>query len=200
MSKAAQGVRYAEIERESAKACVRVVLDLDGGSRRDLGTGIGFLDHMLDVMAVQAHIDLGIKAEGDLHIDDHHLVKEIGTLFGHAISDALGDEPLVRYADNRTVMEDALVSVAVDLRGTGQCFFDVHFDRDTIGGLSTESIPELFRCIATAASLTLHVRLEAGTNTHHICEALFKGFGRALYASSRISERRYGVTRSFFDQ
>lgn len=199
MSKAAQGVRYAEIERESAKACVRVVLDLDGGSRRDLSTGIGFLDHMLDVMAVQAQFDLGIRAEGDLQIDDHHLVKEIGTLLGHAISDAMGDEPLVRYADNRTVMEDALVSVAVDLRGTGQCFFDVPFSRDTIGGLSTESVRELFRCLALAASITVHVRLESGSNTHHACEALFKGFGRALYAASRISERRHAA-RSFLDQ
>lgn len=190
MSKTAPGVRYAEIDRETTETSVRVVLDLDGGSRRDISTGIGFFDHMLAQMAFHGHLDVGVSVEGDLSIDDHHTVEDVGIVFGRAIREALGSEPIERYADAVTPMDEALVLVAMDFSGRGQAYLDLPFRREQIGSLSTESIAEFFKAIAHHAGMTLHIRKLAGENDHHVCEAAFKGFGRALHAATQRSDRR----------
>jgi imidazoleglycerol-phosphate dehydratase len=191
MSKTAPGVRYAEVERETKETRVQVVLDLDGGTRRDILTGVGFFDHMLAQLAFHGQFDVGISAEGDLEIDDHHTVEDVGIVLGQAIKQALDhDSSIARYADTATVMDEALVLVAIDISGRGMLCYDVEFKRDAIGELSTECVREFLRAFSTHSGITLHVRKLAGENDHHICEALFKGLGRALYEATRKIDRR----------
>ncbi|HVL39579.1 MAG TPA: imidazoleglycerol-phosphate dehydratase HisB [Fimbriimonadaceae bacterium] len=191
MGKNASGVRYAEVDRETGETRIHVVLDLDGGTRQDIATGIGFFDHMLMQFAFHGQIDLGIKAEGDLHIDDHHTAEDVGITLGKAIKEAIrSSDPIARFASNHTPMDEALALVAIDISGRGQLFWDVDFRRDRIGDLSTESVREFFNALCMRAGITLHVRQVAGENDHHICEAIFKGFGRAFHLATRCSERR----------
>jgi len=190
MSRTTQGVRYAEVDRETGETCVRVVLDLEGGTRRDVSTGIAFFDHMLIQLAFHGRIDLGINSEGDLHIDDHHTVEDVGIVLGRAIQQALLEDPIVRFGSNQTVMDDALVLVAMDISGRGQAYVDLGFKREKIGDLSTECVKEFFSAVAANAGITLHIKRLSGENEHHICEAAFKGFGRALYEATRTVERR----------
>lgn len=191
MSKNAPGVRYADVFRETAETRVQVVLDLDGGTRRDISTGIGFFDHMLMQLAFHGQFDVGISAEGDLHIDDHHTVEDVGIVLGQALAQALDNgEPVERYGDLHSPMDEALALVALDISGRGMLIWDVPFRREKIGDLATECIREFFRALSTHAGITLHVRLVTGENDHHIAEAIFKGFGRALHHATRKSERR----------
>ncbi|HRF60247.1 MAG TPA: imidazoleglycerol-phosphate dehydratase HisB [Fimbriimonadaceae bacterium] len=191
MSKGAPGVRYAELDRETRETRVHVVIDLDGGTRQDIGTGIEFFDHMLELMAFHGHFDLGVHAEGDLLVDDHHTVEDVGIVIGKAIARALEDsEPIERYASNHTAMDDALVLVALDMSGRGRFHGDLPFTRDRLGQMSTENVAEFFRGLCQHAGITLHIRRLAGENDHHLCEAVFKGFGMALHAATRRSERR----------
>jgi imidazoleglycerol-phosphate dehydratase len=191
MSKSAPGVRYAEVERETKETRIRAVLDLDGGTSRDVGTGVGFFDHMLAQLAFHGQFDLGIGAEGDLFIDDHHLVEDVGIVLGQAIAQALDDEDAIaRYGSNHTAMDDALVLVAIDISGRGMLFWDVTFARERIGELSLENVAEFFRALAHHSGITLHMRKVAGENDHHVVEALFKGFGLALHDAVRRIERK----------
>lgn len=190
MSRTAQGVRYAEVDRETSETCVRVVLDLDGGTRRDVSTGIGFFDHMLTQLAFHGQIDFGVNSEGDLHIDDHHTVEDVGICLGKAIQQALQEDAILRFSSIHTPMDEALVLVAMDISGRGKFFTDIKFRREKIGDLSMECIREFFEAVATNAGITLHMRLVAGDNEHHICEAMFKGFGLALHQATRTIERR----------
>ncbi len=195
MSKPTSGVRYAEVERESSETRVRVVIDLDGGTRRDVATGIGFLDHMLQLMAFHGQFDLGVSAEGDIYIDDHHTVEDIGIVLGQAFRQAVAaSEQIDRYGSNITPMDEALVLCSVDLSGRGLLYSEVPYSRERIGDLSTESIKEFFRAFAQHAGLTLHLRMLAGENNHHICEASFKALGLALRDATRKSERRGGTS------
>jgi imidazoleglycerol-phosphate dehydratase len=191
MSKAAPGVRYAEVERETRETRVQIVLDLDGGSRRDIATGLGFLDHMLELMAFHGSINLGIEAEGDLTVDDHHTVEDVGIVLGQAIREALeGGDSIERYGHATVPMDEALVLVAIDVSGRGQLFFDPVFKREKIGDMATENVREFFRAVAMHSRLTVHVKQLAGENDHHICEAAFKAFGLALNSATRMTERR----------
>ncbi len=185
------GVRYAEAERETSETHVRVVLDLDGGTRRDVATGIGFLDHMLQLLAFHGQFDLGVSAEGDLYIDDHHTVEDIGIVLGQALRQAIAaSEQIQRYGSNNTPMDEALVMCAIDISGRAGCYFDVAFTRDRLGDLSTETIREFFRALTHHAAITVHIRKLAGDNDHHVCEACFKALGRALHEATRKIERR----------
>ncbi|MCE9557480.1 MAG: imidazoleglycerol-phosphate dehydratase HisB [Armatimonadetes bacterium] len=176
MSKGARGVRYAEVERESGETNVSVVLDLDGGSRRDVSTGLGFFDHMLELLAFHGEFDLGVQALGDLHVDDHHCVEDVGIVLGKAIRQCLEQsDPIERYASLHSVMDESLVLVALDISGRGQLHYEVPFRRDQIGELATENVGEFFRALAQHAGITLHIRLITGSNDHHIAEAVFKG-------------------------
>lgn len=181
MSKPSGSIRYGEVERETKETKVSVVLDLDGGSRRDISTGIGFFDHMLQLFAFHGEIDLGLKAEGDLHVDDHHTVEDCGICLGQAFRQAIShDKAYRRYASVHLPMDEALVLVAVDLSGRGLLVMDAEFKREWIGGLATECIQEFFRAFAQNAGVTLHIRRITSDNDHHLAEAMFKGFGCAL--------------------
>jgi imidazoleglycerol-phosphate dehydratase len=190
MSKTTPGVRYAEIDRETSETSVRVVLDLDGGTRRDIATGIGFFDHMLAQTAFHGQFDLGVSVEGDVEMDDHHTVEDVGIVLGRALKEAIGPEAIERYSDCTTPMDEALVQVVLDVSGRGQAFLDLPFRREKIGGLSTECVSEFFRALAMNAGMTIHVRKIAGDNDHHTCEAAFKSLGRALHAATQRSDRR----------
>lgn len=191
MSKSAPGVRYGEIERETGETRVRVVLDLDGGTKRNITTGIGFFDHMLDLFAHHGQIDLGIQAEGDLKVDDHHTVEDIGIVLGKAFAEALETEKSInRYASLHSPMDETLVLIAIDISGRPGLYYEVPFKRENLGELATENIREFLKAFATHAKLTLHVRYVCGENDHHIAEAIFKGLGRALHEATRPSDRR----------
>jgi len=184
-------VRFAEIDRETKETRVNVVLDLDGGTKQDIDTGIGFFNHMLTLLAFHGMLDLGVKAEGDLHIDDHHTVEDVGIVLGRAVRQSLMEsDPVVRYGSNHTPMEDALVLVALDISGRGSLHYELKFEREKLGELSTECIKEFFQAFATNAGINLHIKQISGSNGHHLCEATFKGVGRALHEATRKSERR----------
>ena len=191
MSKAAPGVRYAEAERETKETRVSVVLDIDGGSRRDISTGIPFFDHMLTQLAFHGQLDVGIVAEGDLDIEDHHTVEDVGIVLGGAFAQALAsEEAVVRYASNHTVMDDALILCALDISGRPWITFDCEFRRESVGALATENVHEFFKSFAMNAGISLHLRKMAGFNDHHVVEAMFKAVGRALFEATRPVERR----------
>ncbi len=184
-------MRFAEIDRETKETRVNVVLDLDGGTKQDIDTGIGFFDHMLTLFAFHGMLDMGIKAEGDLHIDDHHTIEDVGIVLGRAVRQSLLEsDPVIRYGSNHTPMEDALVLVALDISGRGSLHFDIEFDREKLGEMSTECVKEFFQAFAVNSGINLHIKQISGTNCHHICEAAFKGVGRALNQATRKSERR----------
>ncbi|HWA84410.1 MAG TPA: imidazoleglycerol-phosphate dehydratase [Fimbriimonadaceae bacterium] len=191
MSKGTPGVRYAEVERETRATRVQVVLDLDGGSRRDISTGIHFFDHMLAEMAFHGQLDLGIVAEGDLEVDDHHTAIDVGIVLGDAIAMAIeSDDSIVRFGNSTVACEDALVLVAVDLAGHGSLHSDLAFERDRLGGLSSQSVNEYFRSLAINAQMTIHIQKLAGRNDHNVCEAAFKAFGLAVRDAVVRTERR----------
>lgn len=191
MSKGAPGVRFADVDRETKETRVNVVLDLDGGTKQDITTGIGFFDHMLTLMSFHGLLDVGIRAEGDLHVDDHHTVEDVGILLGRALRQCLIEsEPIVRFGSCHTPMDDALVLVAVDFSGRGSLHFDAQFSREKLGDLSTECIKEFFHAFAVNSGLNLHIHQIVGGNEHHLCEAIFKGVGRAIHQATRKSDRR----------
>jgi imidazoleglycerol-phosphate dehydratase len=191
MSKNSPGVRYAELDRDTNETHIQVVLDLDGGTRRDILTGIGFFDHMLELFAFHGQVDIGLGAEGDLEVDDHHTVEDTGIVIGKAIREALaaGDN-IVRYGNATLPMDEALVLVAIDISGRGQLHWAVDFKRERLGDLATENIREFFRALSAHGGITIHIRKITGENDHHVCEAIFKAFGQALHDATRITERR----------
>ncbi|HRI42876.1 MAG TPA: imidazoleglycerol-phosphate dehydratase [Fimbriimonadaceae bacterium] len=194
MSKGAPGVRFAQLDRETPETRVEVVLDLDGGTRQDVSTGIGFFDHLLMAMAFHGALDLGVTAEGNLEIDDLHTVQDVGLLLGRAIAQALEEsDPIERFASNHMPVSEALVLVAVDLNGRGQAFVEIPFSRPRIGAMATETVREFFQAVAANSGATIHLRKIAGDNDHHVCEAVFKGFGRTLRDATRRNERRPGA-------
>jgi imidazoleglycerol-phosphate dehydratase len=201
MSKGQTTIRYAEIDRETNETRINMVLDLDAGSKQDIRTGIGFFDHMLTQLAFHGHLNFGLSAEGDLGVDDHHTVEDVGIVFGKAMRQCLAEsEPFVRYASNHTPMDEALVLVAIDISGRGQCHFDVEFKRDRIGSMATESIREFFNALAVHGGITIHIRKITGANDHHVCEAIFKGLGRAVFEATRCTDRHGApTTKGKFD-
>jgi imidazoleglycerol-phosphate dehydratase len=191
MSKTTPGVRYAEVDRESRTTRVQAILDLDGGTRYDISTGIHFLDHMVSEMAFHGRIDIGLTAEGDLEVDDHHTAVDVGLVLGEALRVASeGDDGIVRFGCATVPTEDALVQVSIDLRGRGSLYCDLRFGRDRIGGLSAQSVREFFRALAIASRTTIHVRHISGDNDHHVCEAAFKALGLSINQASERTERR----------
>ncbi|NPV29035.1 MAG: imidazoleglycerol-phosphate dehydratase HisB [Firmicutes bacterium] len=186
--------RTAEVERVTGETRVRVKLNLDGTGVFQGGTGIGFLDHMLHLWARHALFDLFLEAQGDLQVDAHHTVEDIGICLGEVFRGALGGkEGINRYGSALLPMDEALVLVAVDLSGRPYFSYDVRAAGWTVGDLPLELVPEFFRAFANHAALTLHLRLLAGQNTHHIVEALFKGCARALREAVARSDREAGI-------
>ena len=188
--------RSAEIERRTGETSVSLTLVLDGSGAGTRATGVGFLDHMLDLMARHGRVDLDVRVEGDLHTGSHHTVEDTGIVLGQALDRALGDRSgIVRYGFAVIPMDEARASCAIDVSGRPFCAVE-GFERlppGDIAGFEHEAAEEFFRAVASAARLTLHLRLEAGTNAHHMIEACFKALARALRAAVEVDPRETGV-------
>ena len=179
--------RGAEIERTTGETTVRLRLGLDGAGESNARTGVGFLDHMLDLLARHARIDLDVEAAGDLETGSHHTTEDVGIVLGRALDEALGDRAGVnRYGDATVPMDEALAACAIDLSGRPHLAFEGSIPATTIGNFETELAEEFFRAVAANARLTAHLRLLAGTNAHHMVEACFKSFARALRAAVAV--------------
>jgi imidazoleglycerol-phosphate dehydratase len=183
-------MRKGVIARKTKETEVKVDVDLDGTGRSSIATGIGFLDHMLDLLARHSRIDMRVNAKGDLHVDHHHTVEDVGIALGQALKQALGDmKGITRYADVHMPMDEALTRVALDISGRPFLVFDVKFVRAKIGAFDTELVQEWFQALAMNAGVTLHVATLCGANDHHIAESCFKGLARALRAAVAIDSR-----------
>jgi imidazoleglycerol-phosphate dehydratase len=182
--------RVGHIRRQTRETCVEVTLDIDGSGRAEIATGIGFLDHMLDSLARHARFDLNVKAEGDLHVDQHHTAEDVGLGLGQALDRALGERRAIRRFGDATVpLDEALAHVAIDLGGRPYASIDLPFKGAMIGGLSSEMIPHFLQSFAADGRFALHVRLLAGDNDHHCAEATFKALARALDDATRADPR-----------
>ena len=183
-------MRTASVKRSTKETSVEVAVNLDGEGKTAIATGIGFLDHMLELLARHSRIDLEIKAKGDLHIDQHHTTEDVGIALGQAVRQALGDlKGITRYADVHMPMDEALTRVAIDISGRPFLVFQSEFVRDKVGPFDTELVQEWFQAFAMNAAVTLHVATLYGTNDHHIAESCFKGLARALRAAVAIDPR-----------
>jgi len=177
-------MREGKITRSTKETEIAVGVNLDGSGRAEIATGIGFLDHMLDLLARHAHIDLAVKAKGDLHIDQHHTTEDVGIVLGQAVKKALGDmRGITRYADVNVPMDETLTRVAIDISGRPVLVFRVEFPRDKIGEFDVDLVREFFQAFTTNAGVTLHVETLYGDNSHHVAESCFKGLARALRAA-----------------
>jgi len=187
-------MRQTTIERRTGETQITLTLALDGSGRADIHTGIGFLDHMLTLLAAHGLFDLTVHAVGDLDVDDHHTAEDVAICLGKALDQALGDRAgLVRTAHSYVPMDEALAMVAVDLGGRPYCVFDANFVTPRVGQLGTDVIFHLFETLAVHGRLNLHARVLYGRNDHHKVEALFKALARALDAATQIDPRRQGV-------
>jgi imidazoleglycerol-phosphate dehydratase len=186
-------MRKGEIKRRTKETDVVVKLVLDGTGAANISTGVGFFDHMLDLLARHALIDLSVKVKGDLHIDDHHTVEDTGIALGEALKAALGDKQgISRYADIHLPMDETLTRVCVDVSGRPFLVFRTAFAAQKIGTFDTELVREFFQAFAMNAGITLHVETLYGDNAHHIAESCFKGLARALRVALAVDPREGG--------
>ena len=184
-------MREAKVNRETTETKIELSLDLDGNIEKSgISTGIGFLDHMLTLFARYAGIELKVTCKGDTWVDDHHSVEDIGITLGKALLSALGDKKgIVRFGEAYQPMDESLVLAALDISGRGGFYTDLKFLTEKIGSFDTELVEEFMKAFATNAGITLHIRQLAGSNSHHIAEAAFKGLGRALRTAVSIDRR-----------
>ena len=184
-------MRSATITRKTAETDITVMLELDGTGAYDNRTGVGFFDHMLDQLARHALIDMTVRAEGDLHIDDHHTVEDVGIAIGQALREALGDKRGIRrYGDCHLAMDDALVRCALDLSGRPYLICNLGLPHGKIGSFDTELVREFFQALSTHGGITLHIDRLHGFNAHHATEAAFKAVARALRAAVEPDPRK----------
>ena len=189
--------RRAARERNTKETRIQVRFDLDGAGKHEVSTGLPFLDHMLELVAVHGLFDMVVKAKGDIEVDQHHTVEDLGLVLGAAIDDALGDRKgLVRYASLEVPMDECLVSVALDLGGRPFFANDLKPKTRIVGSFDSTLVPDFFVALTQGAKCTLHIRQLSGGNTHHLLEAAFKAFGRALDQASQRDPRRRGVPSS----
>jgi imidazoleglycerol-phosphate dehydratase len=190
-------MRTATIKRKTKETDIEVTVNLDGSGVSKIATGIGFFDHMLDLLARHSRIDITVKARGDLHIDHHHTTEDVGISLGGALKQALGDmRGITRYADVHVPMDEALTRVAIDISGRPFLVFKAAFTRPKVGTFDTELVNEWFQAFAMNAGVTLHVETLYGSNDHHIAESCFKGLARALRTAVTIDERAKGEVPS----
>jgi len=175
--------RRGETLRETRETSVRVAVDLDGTGKAAISTGVGFLDHMLELLAGHSLLDLVVEASGDLDVDEHHTVEDVGITLGMALSEALGERRGIRRYGFLLPMDEALARVALDLGGRPYVVFEAEFSREKVGDLSTELVEDFVRGLAQHLGANIHVRVEYGRNDHHKIEAIFKALGRALRAA-----------------
>lgn len=186
--------RTATIHRKTAETEIELSLDLDGSGRAQIATGVGFFDHMLTLLAKHAAIDLTVRAQGDLHVDQHHTVEDVGICFGQALRQALGDKAGIRRYGHFTLpMEETLVTTALDLSGRYYLVFQASCPAAKIGDFDSELIEDFWQAAAANALMNLHVVLHHGRNSHHISEAIFKASARALRMAVEADPRLTGI-------
>jgi len=192
--KAADKPRRAEVSRKTKETHITLRLDLDGRGRGDVESPIGFLNHMLALLARHASMDLAVKAAGDTDVDPHHTVEDIGICLGQALAEALGPkEGIARFGCAAVPMDEALAQVSLDLSGRPFLVYQVEFPGERVGEFETELVRDFLQAFATHARMTLHVRVPYGSNDHHIAEAVFKALARALRAAVARDPRVYGT-------
>lgn len=189
--------RTARIERRTAETDIQLTLNLDGSGQIDIATGVGFLDHMLTLFAKHGQFDLEVHAKGDLHVDDHHTVEDVGICLGQAFKQAVGNKHgLTRYGSMTLPMDETLVTVAVDLSGRYWIEERFSFPTEKIGTFDTQLVSEFWRGVAANCVMNLHILLHHGSNSHHISEAIFKATARAMRTAVTIDPRQQGVPSS----
>lgn len=186
--------RTATIERTTSETDITVKLNVDGTGESNIDTGVGFFDHMLTLFAKHGHFDLDINAKGDLQVDGHHTVEDVGICLGQAFKEALGTkEGIARYGFFILPMDEALATVALDLSGRPYLAYNLDMTASKVGGFDTDLTHEFFQAFITNGGVSMHVRLQAGTNPHHVIEAVFKAFARAMDVATTIDPRITGV-------
>lgn len=180
-------MRKGVVERNTLETKINVKINLDGTGKTDIDTGIGFLDHMLTLMAFHGKFDLNVKCDGDLHVDDHHTIEDLGISMGQAFKDAIGDRVGIRrYSTVYIPMDEAFAYTSLDISNRPYLVFNVDFETEKIGSMSTVMFKEFFRAFVNESRITLHINLIYGENDHHKIEAVFKSFARALKEGSEV--------------
>ena len=186
--------RVAKIERKTKETAIKLELNLDGSGKTNIKSGIGFLDHMLDLLAFHGMFDLKLKCDGDLEIDTHHTTEDIALVLGYALAEAVGEKKgIFRYGHSYVPMDESLIRAALDLSGRPEFVFHGEFTQPTIGYLDTQMITHFFKSLAVSARMTLHLSILYGINDHHKCEGMFKSVGRALREAVALDLRRKDV-------
>lgn len=186
--------RVAKIERKTKETAIKLELNLDGSGKTNIKSGIGFLDHMLDLLAFHGMFDLKLKCDGDLEIDTHHTTEDIALALGCALAEVVGEKKgIFRYGHSYVPMDESLIRAALDLSGRPEFVFHGEFTQPTIGYLDTQMITHFFKSLAVSARMTLHLSILYGINDHHKCEGMFKSVGRALRAAVELDLRRKDV-------
>lgn len=181
-------MRSASLARNTKETKIQCSLQIEGEGKSDISTGIGFFDHMLDLFAFHSNMNLRMIADGDLDVCDHHTIEDCGITLGTVLKEALGDRKGInRYGNFFMPMDETLAQVTLDISGRPYLVFNAQFTRDTVGMMATEMVEEFFRAVAVASGLTLHINVMYGKNDHHIIEAIFKAFGRALKEACLIT-------------
>lgn len=186
--------RTAEIARKTRETDISMRLDLDGTGKSEINTGIGFFDHMLTAFSRHGLFDLKLKCDGDLYVDCHHTIEDVGIVLGQAIKKAVGNkEGIKRFGSIMLPMDDALIACAIDLSGRPYLGFDYHFSVERVGYFDTEMVKEFFLAVSENAGMNLHIKVMSGENAHHIIEAMFKAFAKALDEAVTIDPRISGT-------
>ena len=186
--------RSAHIRRETGETKIDLTLDLDGGGAAHINTGVGFFDHMLTLLARHSLIDLNVQAVGDLHVDAHHTVEDVGICYGKALAQALGDKSGIRrYGDATVPMDETLVTAAIDLSGRPFCVWRADVPKETLGTFNAPLAEEFWRAVSSSAAMTLHIVCHHGSNTHHLVEGIFKAAARALRQAVELDPRGRGI-------
>lgn len=190
-------MRTGRIERKTSETAIEVAVNLDGSGVYNVSTGIGFLDHMVEQFSRHSLIDVTMKVAGDLHVDQHHTTEDSAIALGQAISDALGDKAGIgRYGTAYSPMDETLARIALDISGRPFLVWKAGFTQEKLGEWDTELIEHWFHSVAQAAGITLHVELLYGVNNHHVCEAIYKGFARAMRQAVDLDPRKGGTIPS----
>ncbi|MFC2947867.1 imidazoleglycerol-phosphate dehydratase HisB [Virgibacillus sediminis] len=187
-------MRKHSISRKTAETDIELEISIDGTGKSEIDTGVGFFDHMLTLMSNHGLLDLKVLCDGDLEVDQHHSVEDIGIALGQAFREALGNkEGITRYANITTPMDEALSTISLDISGRAYFVYHVEGLKDKVGSFDTELVEEFFQAFVSNAKVTLHINLSYGRNSHHIIESIFKGFGRALDLATLKNPRIEGV-------
>ncbi|HLR14472.1 MAG TPA: imidazoleglycerol-phosphate dehydratase HisB [Bacillota bacterium] len=186
--------RSYETKRSTTETTIDLAFMLDGTGDENIRTGVGFFDHMLTLFTKHGRFDLSVQCDGDLHVDQHHTVEDVGIVLGQAFQQAIGTkEGIQRYATVTTPMDESLSTVSIDISGRPHLVYHVEGLKDTVGQFDTELVQEFFQGFVNHAGITLHINLQYGQNTHHIIESIFKGFGRALGEASAKNAQITGI-------